>query len=65
MRFYCTDCGRYFDDEEADYRQECVGEFWGTPAYETFMMCPHCRSEEWIDEDDVDFPEEEDEDGNI
>lgn len=40
----CNDCGRKFD-EPATY-SECVGEFWGTPAYENWAICPYCKSDE-------------------
>lgn len=44
----CHECGEEFD--EPKYYQECVGEFWGAPAYETWVICPHCKSED-IEED--------------
>ena len=63
MRMYCADCDTYFDEDELKTRQECMGEFWGSPAYETFACCPHCGSDESLfREDDVDFPREDDED---
>lgn len=40
MSWYCTSCGRVFDDPY-DY-EECVGEFWGAPAYQRFSECPYC-----------------------
>lgn len=42
----CYDCGCVFDEEEADEKRECVGEFWGTPAYESYMVCPKCKSDD-------------------
>lgn len=53
----CFDCGRTFDEEEAETRQENVGDFWGSPAYMTINICPFCRSDE-IDEADVNEEEE-------
>ena len=48
--YYCTNCGRWVEDLK-EYR-ECVGEFWGAPAYETFWCCPHCGSDEVLDRDE-------------
>ena len=55
----CYECGCIFDEDEADERSECVGEFWGSPAYQSFMVCPECGSDE-ID----DYEEENEEDEN-
>ena len=41
----CDDCGNTFEAEDLDYYTECVGEFWGSPAYETFYVCPYCGSD--------------------
>lgn len=43
--FKCEDCGATF--EEVSTYQECVGEYWGAPAYETFGCCPRCKSTEF------------------
>ena len=40
MKYYCTDCGRVFDEPYSF--TECVGEFWGAPAYQSFSECPFC-----------------------
>lgn len=40
MKYYCTSCGEIFD--EPDSYSECVGEFWGSPAYQEFAECPYC-----------------------
>ena len=58
MRYYCNNCGRFIEEEDLDTREECVGEFWGRPAYEKFDVCPHCGSDEVIPEEES---EEEDE----
>lgn len=50
-------CGCIFTDDEAGTYQECVGEFWGAPAYETFMCCPSCGGDEF----DEYYEEEEEE----
>jgi hypothetical protein len=52
--FECMDCGALFT--EPDTYRECVGEFWGTPAYESFPCCPHCKSDDFEEvEDNEDF----------
>lgn len=43
-KYKCYECGAEFD-EPATYR-ECMGEFWGTPAYEEFDCCPVCKSDD-------------------
>lgn len=42
----CCNCGAKLYDYELDSRSDCVGEFWGQPAYMDIPVCPHCRSEE-------------------
>ena len=44
MKYKCDDCGEIFDSDNAEETSECVGEFWGAPAYMKFMICPYCRS---------------------
>lgn len=57
----CYDCGAIFDEEDADERRECVGEFWGSPAYDSYLVCPCCGSDDLEDyEEDEEEPEEED-----
>ena len=58
MRIYCPDCERYFDSSEIHYRRECMGEFWGSPAYDEFPECPYCHGDDLVTEDDMDFPPE-------
>lgn len=61
--FKCMDCGAVF--EEPRHVRECVGEFWGAPAYDDFAYCPACGSDEYDDfddEEDEEDDEEEDED---
>ena len=48
-KLICLDCGEIFDEDELDSYEECVGEYWGTPAYETFGICPNCQSDAWED----------------
>ena len=66
LKFICCRCNAVFDPEDADSRSECVGEFWGSPAYDTIDMCPECGSD---DLEDLEQPydecdENEDCDGN-
>lgn len=51
MRYKCYNCGETFDEDDAEERRECVGEFWGSPAYDSVMICPECGSDE-IEETD-------------
>lgn len=50
--FQCNECESLF--YEPDTYRECMGEFWGMPAYEEFGCCPVCKSdnyeevEEWL-----------------
>ena len=46
MRYKCYDCDEVFDEDDAGSRSECVGEFWGAPAYESYMTCPNCGSDD-------------------
>lgn len=43
MSYKCLDCGEVFDEPKKwkEYR----GEFWGTPAYEEMVGCPHCEGD--------------------
>lgn len=45
MLYECENCGAVMTEDELATYQECVGEFWGSPAYETFDCCPHCGGE--------------------
>lgn len=55
----CDDCGNTFETEDLDYYTECVGEFWGSPAYETFYVCPYCGSDCYEEYEDDGMTEEE------
>ena len=57
----CEECGCIFEEDEMDSYQECVGEFWGFPAYETFYCCPNCNSEAIDEYDETEYDYEEDE----
>lgn len=59
MMFKCNDCGREFDEYDADFYEEDPSEYGitGLPSgTEKYMCCPSCGSE------DFDILEEEDED---
>ena len=43
--YICKDCESTFD--KPDTYRENVGEYWGTPAYQTFGCCPYCKSGEY------------------
>lgn len=46
----CNQCGTEFE-YPATY-EECVGEFWGSPAYQTFYVCPVCGSDDYEEIED-------------
>lgn len=53
MKFFkCEDCGEIFDTP--DTMQDLVGEFWGSPAYQTIAICPHCKSDEIFETEECD-----------
>ena len=43
IKYRCNECGTIFDLDESETVQECVGEFWGAPAYNGYVGCPRCR----------------------
>lgn len=46
---HCSNCGEILSDEEIETSREEVGEFWGSPAYETFLdnyTCGQCGHHE-------------------
>lgn len=52
MAYYkCNECEAEFD--EPDSYRECMGEFWGAPAYQTFYVCPVCKSEDFDEKREV------------
>lgn len=48
--FRCNDCDAVFT--EPDTYRELIGEYWGTPAYETFGCCPECGSDDYEEVDE-------------
>ena len=51
---YCNSCTEIFSYDDAEKYQEEIGEFWGSPAYQTFCRCPYCGSNEVGDYEEVD-----------
>lgn len=43
--YRCNDCEATFT--EPDTYKECIGEFWGMPAYQEFGCCPQCGSDDY------------------
>lgn len=41
--YICNKCNAVF--EEPKQVTECLGEFWGQPAYQDFYYCPECGSD--------------------
>ena len=62
MMYKCNECGAIFDEDDADYVREEVGEFWGTPAYMDFMKCPECGADDDGSIEEYNKPDEEEED---
>lgn len=42
----CRDCGNIFFEEDHETVCENRGEFWGAPAYQGYIVCPACESED-------------------
>ena len=58
MLLRCNNCDEVFDEDDLESRSECVGEFWGSPAYDSYGICPYCGSDDY---DEYIDPEEEEE----
>lgn len=58
-RLKCWNCKKVFNEEDAAVKSECVGEFWGAPAFMDYNACPFCNSDE-VDEFDEEDEEDED-----
>lgn len=60
-KFKCCECGEIFDEDNSETVRQCVGEFWGAPAYDDFIGCPNCRNTEIerYDEDEDENQEDE------
>ena len=40
--YKCLECGNLFEEGEQKRMRECVGEYWGSPAYQEYAVCPCC-----------------------
>ena len=58
MRYICASC--QLDFNEPEWVNEYVDDS-GIPAFQT-PVCPYCRSEDILEEEDVDEEEEDEED---
>ena len=48
----CCECGGTFDNIDAKRVEEYVGEYMGRRAYETWLHCPYCDSEQYTTVDE-------------
>ncbi|MBP5424037.1 MAG: hypothetical protein J6Y78_16515 [Paludibacteraceae bacterium] len=59
--FKCDCCGKTFPYRAMRITEECVGEYWGMPYYETECTSPCCRcSFEEIEPREIEIDTEED-----
>lgn len=56
MRYECKDCGCIFDEEDAGSEASFAGYYGDQEAYEYFMVCPECESDNF---EEYEEPEEE------
>lgn len=42
----CCNCRTLLDENVLLTREDYVGEFWGSAAYESVGICPECKSDE-------------------
>ena len=47
-KFRCYECDHVFTTPKLV--EECVGEAWGVPYFETFACCPNCDSSDFDQE---------------
>ena len=55
----CLDCGSVFDETDVKMIRECMGDAYGSPAYETWNACPFCESTDIEMYDPDEDPDEE------
>lgn len=48
----CHDCGCRFEEKDAGCYTEHYGDYWGSPCYQTFMVCPECKSDDIGEEEE-------------
>lgn len=46
MKYICNNCGAVVDTDKLRTVREEVGEYWGSPAYDSYGVCPCCGSED-------------------
>ena len=61
MMYRCCNCDEVFDEDEFETSHECVGEFWGSPAYQDYDVCPYCGSYDFEEYEEEEEDEEEEE----
>ena len=42
MLLRCNECELVFREDDAEIEEELIGEAWGRPIYEKFLICPKC-----------------------
>ena len=58
MIYECTDCGKYFTEDQIGEKQICYEEYYGvssdfnTRTYDNVSCCPHCHSTNYEECDD-------------
>jgi len=65
---YCANCRRLWKEEDCITGQSYVGEAWGHPIYEEYIVCPDCSDNvcDWEGEPYLfdEFGDEYDEEGD-
>lgn len=42
MLLRCDECELVFREDDAEIEEELIGEAWGRPIYERWLICPKC-----------------------
>lgn len=42
MLLHCSNCGLIFREDDAEIEECLLGEAWGRPIYERYLLCPKC-----------------------
>lgn len=42
MLLRCNECELVFREDDAEIEEELIGEAWGRPIYERWLICPKC-----------------------